>query len=187
MGLWRREPLHERLAREGGLDAREEAPIDTRPPFPVGIHGVARPRRWDAVVTARVDGPPIDEVHFAALEDGSLVVDEEVPDGSLGGLADALEAELDPPYRAEAIRRDGDVWAVAARRIEVVRVSDQIDGDEVSLTSKDGERTLVVDSEPVFGGLPELERLGRERFGDGFALLASRLDADLWDVRVDPL
>jgi len=187
MGFWRREPLHERLAREGGLVQREEAPVETRPPFPVGIHGLARPRRWDAVLTTEAAGPPLDAVHFTALPDGTLVVDEDVPDGTLAPLADAVEAALPPPYKAEAVRRAPEVWAVAARRIEVVRVAEPVAGDEVSVTEKDGERALVVDGEPTFGSVPELERLGRDRFPDGFALLANRLDADLWEVRLDPL
>ena len=46
--LFRREPLHERLAREGGLDPR---PLpEAGPPgwMETGIHGVPRHREWDA-------------------------------------------------------------------------------------------------------------------------------------------
>ena len=41
MPLWRREePLHERLRREGALDAAERVPLDTSPRWgEVGIHG----------------------------------------------------------------------------------------------------------------------------------------------------
>jgi len=48
----RKESLHEKLAREGGLVETETtaAPWDK-----AGIHGVARPRRWDAVVTAEAE------------------------------------------------------------------------------------------------------------------------------------
>ena len=31
---------------------------------------------------------------------------------------------LDPPYRAEAVRREDGLWAVASRRIEVIRLPD---------------------------------------------------------------
>lgn len=84
----------------------------------VGIHGVARARRWDVVATAQAELPG-DEVHFAALPNGTLVVDEEVPDGSLTPLAEAIEVTLSAPYRAEAVRREDGVWAVAASRIRV--------------------------------------------------------------------
>jgi hypothetical protein len=109
-----------------------------------------------------------------------------LPDGALLGeeaqspLADALEIE--PPYRAEAVRREGDLWAVAARRIDVVELAQQIDGDTVDLTVVDGERTLTIDGLRSFGSVPELERRQRS-----YAVRAERLDGDLWEVRVSPL
>ena len=86
-----------------------------------GIHGVPRARRWDAVVAAHAPELHGDTVHFVALGDGSLVVDEDQPDDALTPLADALETRLAPPYRAEAVRRDGSLWGVAGRRIALVR------------------------------------------------------------------
>ena len=48
MGLFRRESLHERLAREGGV----AEPSGVPPAWDAtGIHGVARPREWDLVTT----------------------------------------------------------------------------------------------------------------------------------------
>ena len=61
-----------------------------------------------------------DTVHFVALEDGTLVVEEDEPDDALTPLADAIETRLAAPYRAEAVRRDGALWGVAGRRITVV-------------------------------------------------------------------
>ena len=84
----------------------------------VGVHGVPRARRWDVVASARAE-LPVDEVHFSALPDGTLIVEEDVPDGSLTPLAEAIEVTLNPPYRAEAVKREDGVWAVAARRIGV--------------------------------------------------------------------
>ena len=144
--FWRREkPLHERLAEEADLDigkGTEEPRAPSRlsglahglfdgflsappdefgrpsPLGEVGVHGVARPRRWDAVVSVDAELPG-DEVHFASLPDGTLLVDEDVPDGALVPLAEAIEQTLAPPYRAEGVRRGEGVWAVAANRIEV--------------------------------------------------------------------
>lgn len=127
MGLFRRSrPLHEQLAEEGEMDIGQEPrrpnafsgflhdlAADT-----VGIHGVSRPRVWDLVTTAEADLPG-DAVHFASLPDGTLVVEEDVPDGSLSSLAEAIEVTLQPPYRAEGVRRDERVWAVGAKRIQV--------------------------------------------------------------------
>jgi hypothetical protein len=178
VGLFRRrESLHERLAREGGLD--DAAPQDTTPRWgEVGIHGVARPREWDAVVTATTDLEG-QRAAFVVLPDGTLVI-EDGPD-DLRPLADAVEAELSPPYRAEAVRRGEDVWAVAARRIQVVTIDHE--GDRLELTVRGGERTLLVDGEPGFGSARELEALAP---GDA-VVRATRIDGQDWEVQVDRL
>ncbi len=148
-----------------------------------GIHGVPRPRRWDVVVSAEARIPG-DEVQFVALEDGSLIVDEAV-EMDLSPLADAVEQQLSPPYRAEAVRRDGDVWAVAASKIEVAEVDDEIPGDRVELAVQGDERTVVVDGVRTDGVFPSLEALAAEL--RSYVIRAERLDDDLWEVRVAPL
>lgn len=184
MSLFRRESLHERLAREGGIPLGEPTPHDTMPRWgEAGIHGLARPREWDEttlVEASQLDGT---EAAFTVLPDGTLLVDEE-EERDLSLLAGGLG--LAPPYRAQAVRRDARWWAVAARRIDVVEVSEDVDGDEIELTVHEGERTLIVDGERAFGSLPSLERLGRER-SDSFALHAERLDGPLWEIRLTPL
>lgn len=187
MPLWRRESLHERLAREGGL-AGEPPPHDPGPHWGVtGIHGVARPRQWDAVATAEAPDLPGEEVGFTALPDGTLIVDQDVPDHTLAPLADAIERTLDPPYRAESVRRHASVWAVAARRIDVVELPAETPGDHILLTSHGGARELVVDGEPTFGSLPALERIAEEQFPGGYVVEAERLDETLWQVRLSAL
>jgi hypothetical protein len=74
----------------------------------------------------------VDEVHFSALPDGSLIVEEEVPDGSLTPLAEAIEVTLNPPYSAEGVVREDGVWAIAASRIRV-REFPETEADEVEL------------------------------------------------------
>jgi hypothetical protein len=187
MTWFRRErPLHERLAEQGGLTGRPE-PLDTRPWWgEVGIHGVHRQRRWDAVATAEAPGLAGDRWTFVALPDGTLLVEHDLPDEDLAPLADAVEADVPPPYRAEAVRQERDVWAVAARRIEVVELRQEIDGDELELSSAQGERTLLVDGLPVFGSVPALERLGEARFAD-YVVRAERLEGELWEVAISPL
>lgn len=180
--FWRRnEPLHERLAREGGMV--ERPPHDPGPHWgEVGIHGVHRQRVWDAVAT--VAAPDLDgtEARFVALPDGTLLAETE--DLDVAPLADALEASVQPPYRAEAVRRPPDgLWVVAARRIEVVEVEEPIDGDELTLTMSGGERTLAVEGSRAFGGVPTLERLTE---GDA-VVTARRLDGTLWEVEVAQL
>jgi hypothetical protein len=185
--FWRRKPLHERLAEEGGLGAREPEPHDVHQRWPeTGIHGVPRPRRWDAVASAEAPGLAGSEVHFVALPDGSLVVDEEIADGALEPLAEAVEGAVDPPYRAEAVRRGETVWAVAATAIEVVELRD-VEGDALQLAVHGGGRALSVDGKPAFGSVPALERLAAERGQNEYVLEAERVDGDLWEVRLSPL
>ena len=194
MGFFRRErPIHEQLAKEGGLDyARDLAdlsprePIDPQHPFwqVVGIHGIPREREWDAVASAEAPGLPGDDVEFVVLPDGSLVVDEDVPDGTLAPLADALS--LPAPYHAFGLRQDADVWSVAAKRVQVVDVPEQVEGDEIQLVVTDETKTLVVDDMPSSASIPSLEAFAAEQFGS-FVLRASRLDDLLWEVTVIPL
>lgn len=183
MGFWRRKPLHEKLAEEGGLVPRPE-PVDTRPPFEAGIHGLARPREWDAVVAVDA-GLAGDSARFVALPDGTLVV-EDGP-GDVQQLADALEAQLAPPYRAEAVRRDDRQWAVAASTIEVVELGEDLGGDEIELAVQGDHRTLLVDDQKVFGSAPTLEALARSRHGDAFVVRGVRLDGQLWEVKTAAL
>lgn len=187
MPLFRREKLHERLARTGGLEQElGPEPVDTHPRWgATGIHGVPRPRRWDAVVAAQAPGLEGDEARFVALADGSLVIEEDAPEGSLEPLADALDDLISPPYRAEAVRREGDVWAVAARRIELVELSGT-EGDELSLTIGEAGRRFLVDGNHGFGSVPELERIAGARYGS-YVAEATRIDGDLFEFRLTPL
>jgi hypothetical protein len=183
--FWRREkPLHERLAEEGGLTAPLEPGRDVAPWHQSGIHGVARPRRWDAVVTAEAELPG-DAVDFVALADGTLIVDRDVPEGGLAPLAAAVELLIPPPYRAQGTRKSERVWAVAANKIVVAELGDEIGGDTVELAVQEDERTLLVDGAPSFGRLPSLEELAAGL--PAFVIRADRIDGDLWEVRVVPL
>jgi hypothetical protein len=188
MGLFRRrEPIHRRLARLGGLNPEPVRPPDLLGRLSgAGIHGLHRLREWDAVVT--VDAPPIpgDRATFVSLPDRTLLVEEGDEGVDLAPLAEAVEAELDPPYRAEAVRRDGTLWAVAARQIDIVELEDDPGGEELTLTFRDGERELLVDGARTFGGLPALERLAGERF-EAYAVRGARLDGDVWEVEISPL
>jgi len=77
VGLFRRrEPLHEQLARQGGLAAD---PIEKPGPpgwMETGIHGVPRAREWDTVVTVEAEGVEGESARFVALHGDVLVVEE---------------------------------------------------------------------------------------------------------------
>jgi hypothetical protein len=171
----RREPLHVQLAREGGVPLGDDKP---RPAWDAaGIHGLHRERRWDAVVAVEAPDVEGERATFVALPGGDLVVEEGPND--LAPLATALEREIEPPYRAEAVRRDGGLWAVAGRMIEVVELPG-VAGEELELTVHGSERTLVVDGERGFGSIPALERPGK-------VVRARRIDGELWEVEADAL
>jgi hypothetical protein len=189
MALFRRRvPLHERLAREGGLELRPQLEeVDPRPPLlATGIHGIQRPRAWDATVTADAEGLDANEAAFVSLPDGTILV-EEGPEAALDPLAEAVERELRPPYRARAVRRGESLWAVQARRIEVIELPGAPNGETLDLTRTAADASeLRVDGERVFGTVPALEARGA-REGPEFAIHAERLDGELWEVRASAL
>jgi hypothetical protein len=180
VGFFRRKPLHQRLAEEGGLVERSTVPLFTGVIPETGIHGIPRERQYDAVATTDAPDAAGDSARFVGLEDGSLLVEE--GDGDLTALADAIEHEIARPYRATAVRRGETTWAIAAHRLRVIELPEP-GGDEIELVLNGEEKTLVVDQNRSFGTMPELEQLA-----DGNAVIrAARLDGTLWEVRVDPL
>ena len=193
----RRQPLHRRLAEAGDLSLDPAPPpsppgLAAEPPGwsgdargEAGIHGVPRARRWDTVVTTDAPGLSGDAVHFVALSDRSLVVEEEEPDEALTPLADAVESALTAPYRAEAVRRGGDTWAVAASRIALLEVRG-LTGDEAELVATRDGRVLRLDGQTHLGRAPVLERAG-EAQGAEYVVRASRVEGDLWEVEATPL
>jgi hypothetical protein len=199
----RKETLNERLIREAGLEVGttggdplpehdpadlQDSWFDERALLPFerlsGEVTAARPRRWDAVVSADAPGVRGREVDFVTLPDGTVVVEDGDSEGDLSALADAVETRLTAPYRAQGIRQGEGVWAVAARRIEVVSFT--ADGDEVTLSEHGGNRTMTADGVDTVASVPELEEVGR-RQGDSYVVRAQRIDGDLWEVTAHPL
>jgi hypothetical protein len=180
----RREPLHEKLAREGGLTA--PAPGEPSNAWQeTGIHGVPRAREWDVTLTAEEPGVDGNAVRWVTLPDGTLLV-EDGPDSSLEPLAQAVEERLPAPYRARAARQVGDMWAIQASRLEVLAVPDAPEGDRIDVARNDGTTTLAVDGRETFGSVRALEERGA-REGPNYAVQAERLDGDLFEIRAAPL
>lgn len=150
-----------------------------------GLTGRPRPARWKVVVIETAPGIPGDEVRFVTLDDGAIVVDEDVPDGVLGPLADAVERSVPPPYNAEAARQDGDVWAVGANPVAIAILPVALEGDHIEQSSYAGEQTCTVDGAPAVP-IAELIEIGN-RHGAEFSLVADRLDETTWVVRAESL
>ena len=141
-----------------------------------GIHGLQRARQWDSVVVAEAPGLDGERALFVALP-GRLVVGQG-PDG-VEPLAEAMDAELARPYRAEAVRRERGLWAVAANAIEVVELP-AIVGEEIELISSGADRVLTIDGQRSFGTIAALER-------PEHVVRARRIDRDLWELEAHPL
>jgi hypothetical protein len=208
LGFFRREkPIHEQLAEEAGLDidgvgdepamspdeeqasARSVADLLVGPRVAsdlLAVHGIPRDREWDAVASAEAPDLPGDSLEFVALADGTLVVDDDLPDGALTPLADALDGQISAPYHGYALRQEGDVWGVAARRTQIVELDDDVSGDEIDMVVTDESRKVAVDGVESDATVPGLEAFAAQQFGS-FVLHASRLDDMLWEVTVLPL
>jgi hypothetical protein len=215
MGIFRRhkeETLNEQMLREAGIDPGGDTPperdsqesdtvlANEPPPAPdpfIGTYpadppwsgyltrAMARPAMWDLVTSVSAPGIAGDKVEFATLPDGDMIVDTESGDGDLSPLADAVEKQLEPPYRVLARREDDDIWGIAARTIDVVELAFD-GGDEIELVENEGRTELRVDGEPWTQEIPELERAG-ETLGTDFVVQADRLDGDFWEIRASAL
>lgn len=149
-----------------------------------GIHGDPRPRVWDAIASAHAPSLPGDAISFVVLDDGTVIVEDDIPDGALIPLADGLERTIRPPYRAAAIRHESDVWTAVAENTAIVEL--RLDeGDVIDLTVVGGERELTVDGERTIRPIAALDRFAEEH-GE-VALHAERVDGDVWAVDVFPL
>jgi hypothetical protein len=186
VGLFRRkrETYNDQLLREAGLGR-----IQLDRPNVLETVGVPSGRAlgqadWDLSATVNAPGLTGDTVEFTTLPDGDVLIEDE-GEADVAALADAVEKELEPPYRARAARQDGDLWAVLANRIDVHSFSFPR-AETLELSRKDSWQELRVDGEPSMGRAPELERLG-ERAGPDFFVKAERLEGDLWEVRVTAL
>jgi hypothetical protein len=137
------------------------------------------------VTTARSDAPG-EEAVFVLLDDGRLLPLHGARE-AMDPAARALEGELDTPYRALAVRRESDTWAVGAVAIEVAELPADTEGEELMLTvTQEGERALEVDGRPTLEGIEAVERAGGKRY-DAYVLRATRLDERLWEIGIDPL
>ncbi len=190
----REETLNEKLLREAGYEADGTKLPDAAPPrvaaeplLPAVAASPVQPRlgEWDAVTIAVAPGLREPGYDFVTVPDGSLIVGETC-DEDLAALADAIEARLQPPYRARAIRQNDRQWLVSGRRIQVVQLA--IEGEELELSSLGGQRIFSVDGSPVpaASAPAELAAAGA-RLGADFTVRASRIVDDLWEIEADPL
>ena len=165
------------LARPPGMDGAPGLGI-------AGVTGVPRGATWDAVASADCPDLPGDALTFTVLDDGTIVTDRDLPEGSLAPLADELEATVSPAYRAAAIRSEGSLWTGVAQSVRIVPLPG-LAGDAVELSVVGGQRELTIDGVPSPDTVPALEEFAEEQ-GD-VAISAERVDGELFAVDVFPL
>ena len=192
MGVFRKKPtLNEQMLRDAGLD---RVVISTPQPQPEASSpvpgvlpgrgvGVGAPSGGDTTTTLLAPGIDADEVRFTVLPEGDLIVESEC-DSDLTALADAIEAHLSPPYTARGARQEGDLWGVAAWRIEVAEFACP-NTESLQLSQRDGVSEFRVNDGPTdVAPPPELLQLGENKGPDFFAS-ARRIDGDYWEVMVN--
>ena len=164
------------------------APLDPgRDWLAAGITGLARQREWDAVATTEGPGEPGDEVAYVVLPGGRVLVESAPPGFEPGFLAAALGDQLDPPYRAIAVRRP-ELWAIGAVAIEIAQLDPDPRGDDLALTWDGETLTLHADGLPADPSAAEaLEALATARVDGPYAAHAQRLDGDAWELSILPL
>jgi hypothetical protein len=178
--LFRRrdETLNEKLLREAGY-SNEGVPIEAA--------ASAEPAERDVdELVFTLDAPELAGAshEIVTLPDASVLVDEDAPDVS--DVAEAVEQDLDPPYRATAVRQSDGYWLVTARPIQVELLS--LAGEEIELSSANGATSYAVDGKAADPSrIPAKLTARGEREGDDYVVRATRLDGDLWEIEAEPL
>jgi hypothetical protein len=146
-----------------------------------GLTGVERPRGpWDVLTTTHAPELATDSVTFVALADGTLVVDADVPDGSMTPLAEAIEKELEPPYEAAAVRAASGTWTVAAHGVLIAAAGPE-EGETAELARVGGVVTAKVDEVDIDPGSAPAGLAALLAGLDGDAVVtAERLDETTW-------
>src|SRR4051795_4076739 len=81
---------------------------------------------------------------LVSLEDGSLIIEDQVGEEPLEPVATIVERRVDAPYRARGFRMDAARWVVVADPIDLIDLGALV-GEQLSLVAIAGERRFVVD------------------------------------------
>jgi hypothetical protein len=172
-------------------------------PLPAGVTGIPRLKEWDAVVLLQLPelaGDAVAEFEFDVPAEGAPAVRDEarVPQETLERLAAELDAQVDRPYEARAVRYDEErfwVGARAGRALETIDLPEGLPASSLEVVrAPDGDLQATVDGEPVDpaqeeqyrSALDVLQRYGEARF-ESFVARADKADGGRWNVTVDPL
>ena len=111
-----------------------------------------------------------------------MIVGEESGDADLSPLADAIEKNIDPPYRAVGTRQDGDLWGVGAKRIQVAQIAFPT-GDKLEFSRNDATRRAARRRRAERRADPAGSSGSARPLGASYFVEAQRIDGDFWEVR----
>ena len=123
---------------------------------------------------------------------------EAVPRRALERIAAELDARVERPYDALAVRRGAVLWSAGAKAIRLDETVDLPAGFPASslevVRAPNGQLQARADGDELGGALDplfadavaELERRGRARF-ESFVVRADKVAGGRWYVTVDPL
>jgi hypothetical protein len=166
------------------------------------VTGIPRLREWDGFAVVELPelaGWP-DEFELLVPVDGPPAVQAaaSAPPEAVERITNALDAQIDRPYEAYAVRQDAGHFAVGARRQpsgDAIDLPEDLPATELQVvrapdgefeTSADGEPIDPADQELYEPALAMLERRGRARF-ESFVARADKAEGGRWRVTVDPL
>lgn len=184
------EPLYTRPQSEKDLvSGFEVKKIDDESPAPeapaASEQGESAEEARGVVVSLLASDVAGDYAVFVALPERLIIVEEQEGDSDLGVLADAVEKRLQAPYRARALRVEGQRFVVVASEIETVELPG-LDGEElVVFALPDGQRTAVLDGVRYELASPEAESILEE--SAPCLLRLENVDESVWEVSVDLL
>lgn len=165
--------------------------------MPVGVHGVARAREWDAVLVLELpalDDAPLSEVALKLLPDGTVLGGAaDLPAEVLERLAAIAREETGLPAELRAVRTGVREWSLAVRRVRLELLAlPEIDAQEIALAVPPGSPPVfLLDGEEaapegvLADAADELGRRGRARYRT-FVARAARAEGG-WELTIDPL
>jgi hypothetical protein len=184
------EPLYTRPQSEkdlvSGFEVKKIDDESPAPEAPAGSEqGESAEEARGVVVSLLAPDVAGDYAVFVALPERLIIVEEQEGDSNLGVLADAVEKRLQAPYRARALRVDGQRFVVVASEIETVELPG-LDGEElVVFALPDGQRTAVLDGVRYELASPEAESILEE--SAPCLLRLENVDESVWEVSIDLL
>jgi hypothetical protein len=122
---------------------------------------------------------------FVALEDGSLIIEDQQGEEPLEPVATIVERRVTTPYRARGFRADAGRFLVIADPIDVIDLGTLV-GESVQLVATASERRFTVDGVPVMQSPPP-DLTAEADDAQPCIISASHIDEQWWELTVEEL